>query len=86
MDLNKAALCGRLQQTGPGWAQGHPRKAGGGGGEAQAGQTALESTGCAREKEACVTGSLLAYRAARVQLPEALSRWQKWAESTVNYS
>lgn len=30
MDLNKAALCGRLQQTGPGWAQGHPRKAGGG--------------------------------------------------------
>lgn len=62
MDLNKAALCGRLRQTGPGWAQGHPRKAGG---EAQAGQAALGSMGCAREKEACVTGSLLAYPAAR---------------------
>lgn len=64
MDLNKAVLCGRLQQTGPGWAQDTPGRPGAG--EAQAGQAALGSMGCTREKEACVTGSLLAYPAARV--------------------
>lgn len=75
MDLNKAALCGRLQQTGPGWAPGTPRE---GWGEAQAGGgAALESMVCAREKEACVTGSLSAHPATRGAAPRDPSTWQK---------
>jgi hypothetical protein len=55
MGLNKAALCGRLQQTGLGraGAQGHPGRPGG---RRRLGRLALEGVGCMREKEAYRAG------------------------------
>lgn len=49
MDLNKAFLCGRLQQTGLGWA---PGTSGSAGSEAQAGE-AGSAKDCGRKKERC---------------------------------
>lgn len=79
MDLNKAVLCGRLQQTGPGWAQDTPGRPGAGGGTGWAGSPGKyglhqgERGLCDRQPLSlpCCQGYT--------------SRWQKWAESTVNY-